>query len=386
MKKIKIIGTAFPYRGGLASYNERLAEEFIKEGFDVSIETFSLQYPSLLFPGKTQYSGEKPPENIKIARTINSVNPLNWFKAGRKIKNEKPDIVLVNYWLPFMAPCFGTIARITKKNKHSKIICLAHNMIPHEKHPGANLLTGYFLRSTNGIIVQSKKVLNDVFHFTNKLPVKLCPHPLFDNFGENLAREDALKYLNLETKNRIVLFFGFIREYKGLDLLIKAFADERLASLDIKLLVAGEFYTDSKPYLKLIEKLNLGNKIILHTNFIENSNVNKYFSCADIIAQPYKTATQSGVTQIGYHFNKPMLVTNVGGLPEIITHNVAGYVTEPDAKSIADALYDFFTNDKKDAFEKNIIHEKKKFLWSNMTAAIVEVYNQTLETELNKTQ
>ncbi len=386
MKKIKIIGTAFPYRGGLASYNERLAEEFIKEGFDVSIETFSLQYPSLLFPGKTQYSGEKPPEKIKIARTINSVNPLNWFKAGRKIKNEKPDIVLVNYWLPFMAPCLGTIARITKKNKHSKIICLAHNIIQHEKHPGTNLLTGYFLRSTDGIIVQSKKVLNDVFHFTNKLPVKLCPHPLFDNFGENLAREDALKYLNLETKNRIVLFFGFIREYKGLDLLIKAFADERVASVDIKLLVAGEFYTDSKPYLKLIEKLNLGNKIILHTNFIENSNVNKYFSCADIVAQPYKTATQSGVTQIGYHFNKPMLVTNVTGLPEIITHNVAGYVTEPDAKSIADALYDFFTNDNKDAFEKNIIHEKKKFLWSNMTAAIVEVYNQTLETELNKTQ
>jgi len=160
-------------------------------------------------------------------------------------------------------------------------------------------------------------------------------------------------------------------------LLIKAFADERLTKFNIKLLVAGEFYTDSKPYLELIDKLNLQNKIILHTSFIENSNVNRYFSCADIVAQPYKNATQSGVTQIGYHFNKPMLVTNVGGLPEMVPHNVAGYVAEPEEKSIANALYDFFSNDKKDIFESNIKKEKKKYLWSNMTNAIMEVYNQT---------
>ncbi|MDD4109621.1 MAG: glycosyltransferase [Prolixibacteraceae bacterium] len=243
---------------------------------------------------------------------------------------------------------------------------------------GDNMLTGYFLNAVDGIVVQSKKVLNDVSHFTTKLPVKLCPHPLFDNFGEPVGRVEALRSLNLDPQSRIVLFFGFIREYKGLDLLIKAFADERLKKLNVKLLVAGEFYTNSKPYLELIDKLNLKNKIILHTSFIENSNVNRYFSCADIVAQPYKNATQSGVTQIGYHFNKPMLVTNVGGLPEMVPHNVAGYVAEPEAESIADALYDFFSNDKKDIFESNIINEKKKYMWSNMTTAIMEVYNQTL--------
>lgn len=378
MKKVKIIGTAFPYRGGLASYNERLAEELIREGFDVSIETFTLQYPSLLFPGKSQYSGEKPPEKLKIVRTINSLNPLNWIKTGRRIRKEKPDLVLINYWLPFMSPCFGTIARLIKKNKHSKIICIAHNIIPHEKRPGDKMLTGYFLGATDAVVAQSKKVFNDIFQFTDKLPVKLCPHPLFDNFGEPVAREEALRFLNLDNNSRFVLFFGFIREYKGLDLLIKAFADERLAKLDVKLLIAGEFYKDSKPYLELIDKLKLNNKVILHTSFIENSNVNKYFSCADIVALPYKNATQSGVTQIGYHFNKPMLVTNVGGLPEIISHNVAGYVTEPDEKSIADALHDFFINGKKEIFEANMPNEKKKFLWSNMTAAISEVYNQTI--------
>lgn len=384
MKKVKIIGAAFPYRGGLASYNERLAEEFTKEGFDVSVETFTLQYPSLLFPGKTQFSGEKPPEHLKIERTINSVNPFNWIRTGRRIGKEKPDIVIIKYWLPFMAPCFGTMAKIIKKNKHSKIICIADNIIPHEKHPGDNLLTGYFLRAADGIIAQSKKVFNDVFRFTDQLPVKLCPHPLFDNFGEPVYREEALISLNLDPKSRYVLFFGFIREYKGLDLLIKAFADERLKNLNVKLLVAGEFYTDSKPYLELIDKLNLSSKIILHTSFIENSNVTRYFSCADIVAQPYKHATQSGVTQIGYHFNKPMLVTNVGGLPEIIPNNVAGYVTEPDERSIADALYDFFNNDKKDFFESNVREEKKKYLWSNMTSAVLEIYHQTVNNDNKK--
>ncbi len=384
MKTVKIIGAAFPYRGGLASYNERLAEEFIKEGFDVSVETFTLQYPALLFPGKSQYSAGNPPENMKIERTINSVNPLNWIVTGRRISKEKPDIVIIKYWLPFMAPCFGTIAKIIKKNKHSKIICIADNIIPHEKRLGDKILTGYFINATDGIIVQSKKVYNDVFSFTNKLPVKLCPHPLFDNFGEPLNREEAVRLLNIDPKSRFVLFFGFIREYKGLDLLIKAFADERFKNLDVKLLVAGEFYTDRKPYLELIDKLNLGSKIILHTSFIENSNVSKYFSCADIIAQPYKNATQSGVTQIGYHFNKPMLVTNVGGLPEIIPHNVAGYVTEPDERSIADALYDFFNNNKKKSFESNVKKEKKKYLWSNMTSAVKEINNQTIKNDNQK--
>ena len=376
MKTVKIIGTAFPFRGGLAAYNERLANEYIKQGYDVSIETFKLQYPNFLFPGKTQYADGEPPENLKIKRTINSINPLNWIKVGRRIKKEQPDLVIIKYWLPFMAPCFGTIAGIIRKNKHSKIICIADNIIPHEKRPGDNLLTAYFLRKVDGVVAQSKSVFNDVFKFTDKLPVKLCPHPMFDNFGEIIEREKALNLLGLSPESRYVLFFGFIRDYKGLDLLLEAFADPRIDELNVKLIVAGEFYSDSKPYLDRIEELNLKDNVILITDFIADNEVNKYFSAADLVAQPYKNATQSGVTQIGYHFNKPMLVTNVGGLPEIIPHNVIGYVIEPEVKSIADALYDFFSTDKKSTFETNILEEKKRFLWSTMTAAIAEVQNK----------
>jgi len=376
LKTVKIIGTAFPFRGGLAAYNERLANEYLKQGYNVSIETFKLQYPNFLFPGKTQYAEGEPPENLEIKRTINSINPLNWIKVGRRIKKEQPDLVIIKYWLPFMAPCFGTIAGIIRKNKLSKIICIADNIIPHEKRPGDNLLTAYFLRKVDGVVAQSKSVFNDVFKFTDKLPVKLCPHPMFDNFGKIIEKEKALKMLGLSPEWKYVLFFGFIRDYKGLDLLLEAFADPRIIELNVKLIVAGEFYSDSKPYLDRIEKLHLNDKVILKTDFIADNEVNKYFSAADLVAQPYKSATQSGVTQIGYHFNKPMLVTNVGGLPEIIPDNVIGYVVKPEIKPIADALYDFFTTDKKGTFETNILEEKKRFLWSTMTAAIEEVQNK----------
>jgi D-inositol-3-phosphate glycosyltransferase len=377
LKTVKIIGPAYPYRGGLAAYNERLANEYLKQGYNVSIETFTVQYPNVLFPGKTQYSQRTPPENLKINRTVNSINPLNWLKTGRRIKREKPDLVIMRYWLPFMGPCLGTIAGQIRKNRHTKIICIADNIIPHEKRPGDVIFTRYFLKKVDGVVAQSETVLNDVLKFSDKIPVKLCPHPLFDNFGKIMDRERALKLLNLDPSFRYVLFFGFIRDYKGLDILLKAFADVRISKMDVKLMVAGEFYTDPKPYMDLIENLKLQKKIILKTDFIADDEVKIYFSGSDIVAQPYKNATQSGVTQIGYHFNKPMLVTNVGGLPEVIPHNVTGYVVNPDERSVADALHDFFTTNKKSIFEKNILTEKKRFLWSAMTSAIEEVSKQT---------
>ncbi len=269
-----------------------------------------------------------------------------------------------------MAPCLGTIAKLIRKNNHSKIICVADNIIPHEKRPGDNILTSYFLKQVDGVVAQSKSVFEDVFKFTDKLPVGLCPHPMFDNFGESIPREEALEKLGLRSDFRYVLFFGFIRDYKGLDLLLKAFAHENLRNSNIKLLVAGEFYSGPKPYLDLIDQLKLGDSVLLKTGFIADDEVNVYFGCADIIAQPYKNATQSGVTQIGYHFSKPMLVTNVGGLPEIIPHGKIGYVVEPNEDQIAGALIDFFTTGKKATFEANIEQEKKRFLWSAMVNAI----------------
>jgi D-inositol-3-phosphate glycosyltransferase len=378
LKTIKIIGPAYPYRGGIATTNERLAQEFISMGFDVEIETFTVQYPSFLFPGKTQYNLKPAPENLAIKRTINSINPLNWLSVGKRIRKEKPDLVIIRYWLPFLAPCLGTIAGLIHKNRHSKIICLADNIIPHEHRPGDRLLTNYFIQRIDGLIAMSKSVLTDANTFRKNLPLGFCPHPIFDNYGERLSFEVAKQKLKLDIHTKYLLFFGFIRDYKGLDLLLNAFADERLRKFPVKLLIAGEYYSSPEPYLELIRKNNLENLIELRTDFIPDEEVNLYFSAADMVVQPYKSATQSGVTQIGYHFNKPMLVTNVGGLAEIIPDGKIGYVVEPDSQKIADALVDFYGNERLDEFEANMAEEKKKFSWANMVNTFLSVYNKSL--------
>jgi len=376
LKTIKIIGPAFPYRGGIATFNERLAYEFMAMGFDVDIDTFIVQYPTFLFPGKTQYNDKPAPENLNIKRTINSINPLNWLKVGRRIGREKPDLVIIRYWLPFLAPALGTIAGLIRRNKHSIIICLADNIIPHEHRPGDRLQTNYFMQRIDGLIAMSQSVLKDGNSFRTDLPQGFCPHPIFDNYGEKLSFELAKQKLNLDVNTRYLLFFGFIRDYKGLDLLINAFADERLRQFPVNLLVAGEYYSSPETYLKLINDNHLEDLIELRTDFIPDDQVNLYFSAADMVVQPYKSATQSGVTQIGYHFNKPMLVTNVGGLSEIIPDGKIGYVVEPDSQKIADALVDFYKNDRMAEFETNIVEEKKKFSWSNMVNTFVSVYRE----------
>jgi len=376
LKSIKIIGPAYPYRGGIATTNERLAQEFISMGFDVDIETFTLQYPSILFPGKTQYNLKPAPKELTIKRTINSIDPLNWLRVGRRIRTEKPDLVIIRYWLPFMAPCLGTIAGLIRRNGHTKIICLADNINPHEHHTGDRLLTNYFIQRIDGLIAMSKSVLTDAISFRENLQVGYCPHPIFDNYGERLSFETAKQKLNLDIHTKYLLFFGFIRDYKGLDLLLNAFADARLRKFPVKLLIAGEYYSSPEPYLELIKINHLEDLIELRTEFIADEEVNLYFSAADMVVQPYKSATQSGVTQIGYHFNKPMLVTNVGGLSEIIPDGIIGYVVEPDSLNIADALVDFYTNERMAEFEINIVDEKKKFSWANMVNSFLFIYNK----------
>ena len=373
MKTIKVIGPAHPYRGGLATYNERLTHEFMSSGFDVEIETFTVQYPSFLFPGKSQYSGNPFPEGLKIKRTVNSVNPFNWIKTGRRISKEKPDMVVIRYWLPFMAPCFGTIAWLIRKNKHSKIICLADNIVPHEHHPGDRVLTNYFMQQIDGLVAMSQSVLNDANTFRKDLPQALCPHPLFDNYGKKLSFEVAKQRLKLDTNIHYLLFFGFIRDYKGLDLLLNAFADERLRRFPVKLLIAGEYYSSPEPYLELIRANQLENLIELRTEFIADEEVNLYFCAADMVVQPYKSATQSGVTQIAYHFEKPMLVTDVGGLAEIVPHQKVGYITQIDSDDVANCLADFFENNREEEFSKNVAIEKEKFGWDKMIDAIEEL-------------
>lgn len=377
MRKVILVGTAYPYRGGgISTFNERLAQAFIDNGDQIEIYNFTLQYPSFLFPGKTQYSTEAPPEGLKILRKVNSINPFNWIKIGFELRKRKPDLIIIRYWTPFMAPCLGTISRVARKNKITKVVAVTDNIIPHEKMPFGDRLSRYFVRSCDGFITMSHSVEQDLKKLNSDKPAVYSPHPLYDNFGSLLDKTEAKLSLGLNMDYSYILFFGFIREYKGLDLLLQAFSDVRFRSMKVKLLIAGEFYIDKQPYLDLINKNNLSDFIELHTDFIPNTEVNKYFSACDIVAQPYKHATQSGVTQIAYHFNKPMLTTNVGGLAELIPHGKVGYVVEPDHRQIADALIDFYRNNRESDLINNVKDEKLKFTWSTFLDNIYYIYNQ----------
>jgi len=371
--KICILGPAHPLRGGLASFNERLALQFQNEGHEVNILTFSLQYPSLLFPGKTQFSTAPAPKNLNIEVCVNSINPLNWIKIARKINRSQYDILIVRYWTPFMAPCLGSIAKWVQKKGKTKVICLVDNLIPHEKHFFDKLFTNYFVRGIDGFVTMSQSVFNDVLDLKIQKPITLTPHPMFDNFGDSIDRETALKSLELDPSYSYFLYFGFIRGYKGLDLLLDAFAHVEFRKHKIKLIVAGEFYEDSAPYMAQIKKHNLTEHLVMKTEFIPNDLVASYFCASDLVVLPYKDATQSGVTQIAYHFSKPMLVTNVGGLPEIVPHSICGYVAEPNIESITDAMIDFLQNKKKESFDKGIEKEKERFQWDRMTEAFYQL-------------
>ncbi len=369
--KVIIVGTAYPYRGGLATFNERLATEFASQGHEVEMITFTLQYPGFLFPGKTQFSNDPAPEHLKIVRRINSCNPFNWLKVGREIAKKNADLVIFAYWMSFMAPCLGTIARKVRKSAHSKVVALVHNMIPHEPNILDKIFPPYFVNSVDAFVALSKSVVDDIDKFDKRhCPKTFAPHPIYDHYGEKMSREVALQQLNLSEDFRYVLFFGFIRSYKGLDLLFQAFAEETIRTAKVKLIVAGEFYENEQHYQDMIDELGIRDQLVLRTDFISNEQVKFYFSAADIIAQPYKTATQSGVTQIAFHFEKPMLVTNVGGLAEIVPDGKIGYVVETHPKDIAVALTDFFANNRKESFESQIKEEKKKYAWSRMTEAI----------------
>jgi glycosyltransferase involved in cell wall biosynthesis len=383
-KKIALIGTAWPFRGGgIASFNERLARAFLDQGFDVTIYNFSLQYPSFLFPGKSQYSTDPAPEGLKIVVCINSINPFNWFKVGSTIKKAKPDLVIVRYWLPLMGPCLGTILRIIKTNHFTKIICIADNIIPHEKRPGDKAFTQYFVKPIDGFITMSNKVLNDLKSFSKTKVIK-TEHPLYDNFGEPVSKENARKYLHLPVTENIILFFGFIRKYKGLDLLLEAIKilknkkeNDPSFTLPI-LLIAGEFYDDEILYTNLIHELGINDLLELRTQFIPDQEVKYYLSAADFVIQPYKNATQSGVTPLAYHFEKPMLVTNVGGLADMVPDHVAGVVVEPNAIAIADGIQKLYQLGE-NYFLPQLRVEKAKYSWIHLTDAIIGLAELPIE-------
>jgi len=374
--KIALLGSAYPLRGGLSSYNERLARQFQNEGNEVKIFTFSLQYPSMFFPGKTQFSDSPQPKDLNIEECLNSINPISWLWVAVKIIRYAPDILLIKYWLPFMGPCLGTVARLLAFFTKTKVITIIDNMIPHEKRLGDNLFTSYYVGGSHAFLAMSESVLKDIDVFDKKKPRILHPHPLFDNFGAKVTKENACEMLGLDPDLQYVLFFGFIREYKGLDLLLKATHLLGDDLPDLRVLVAGEFYDNEKTYKDLEAELSIQKRLVWHNNFISDEDVCKYFGLADLVVQPYKTATQSGVTQIAYHFDKPMVVTNVGGLPELVPDGKVGFVAEVDPASIAVAIKRFFKEADQDFIVEYIKKHKVRFSWDSMYNKILELYHQ----------
>jgi glycosyltransferase involved in cell wall biosynthesis len=377
-KSIIIIGPAYPLRGGgIATFNERLARAFMQHNLDTSIYTFSLQYPNFLFPGTTQYSTEKAPSDLKIKVLINSINPFNWIKVGNAIKSIKPDIVIVRYWMPFMGPCLGTILRRIKKNKHTKVYCIADNIIPHEKKIIDKPFTKYFIKPIDAFITMSDKVMDDLRLFTTKKAVKVI-HPLYDNFGTAIGKTEAQEHLQLNPTKKTILFFGFIRHYKGLDLLLAAIKIIKEKNLplykQLQVVIAGEHYGDAKKYEVQIEENAIQEALILHTHFIADKEVKYYLCATDVVIQPYRNATQSGVTPLAYHFEKPMIVTNVGALASNVPHEKVGLVCEPHATAIATAIEKFFTMDYAILLQ-NIKEEKKKYSWDILVQTFLNLYH-----------
>lgn len=374
--KIFIIGPAYPLRGGPAQFNENLCAELIREGHDARIISYSLQYPNFLFPGSSQYeTSGSAPAGIKIHTLINTVNPFNWLKVARFIKTEKPNFILFRYWLPFFGPALGTIARLVRKN--TKVLALTDNVIPHEKRFGDRPFTSYFINSCHGFIAMSKTVLHDISKFSTTRNKVYSPHPMYETYGPAVSMQEAREKLKLNREDKIILFFGLIRHYKGLDILLEAMAHPEIKNKNIKLLIAGEFYEEKQPYLDLIKMAGLKDKVILRDSFIPNEDVRYYFCACNLVAQTYRNATNSGVTMVGYYYEKPMLVTNVGGLAEIVPNQKCGYIVEKSVPHISEKILDYFLENREAEFTAHVKEEKKKYEWKEFIRVLTELYHKT---------
>ncbi len=369
---IVLVGTAYPLRGGIAHYIALLYKKLIAQGHRVEVLSFKRQYPSFLFPGLTQKDKGKELIPIDSVPLLDSINPLTWIKSFFWLKNIKPDIILFKYWMPFFAPCYATIASMARYLLRVQVLYICDNIVPHEKKPGDKLLSKIGLKFVDSFIVQSKTVLKDLLTFRPDAVYREIPHPVYEIFPPPIPKKEARKKLKIIEDN-VILYFGYIRAYKGLRYLIQAMPII-LKNISAKLLICGEFYEGQKETLNLIRKLNLKNAVIVYDNFIPNEEVNLYFSATDLVALPYVSATQSGIVQIAYYYNRPVVATNVGGLPEVIINGKTGYVVPPqDPEALADSIVKFYREKKEKAFAENIEMEKKKYSWDRMIRAIEEL-------------
>jgi D-inositol-3-phosphate glycosyltransferase len=371
--KIIILSTAFPLRGGIAHFIGLLYKELSKDN-EVKVITFKRQYPSILFPGKSQLEENADVEKIPTLQAVDSINPFNWIKIGRQIKKDKPDLLIYKYWMPFFAPCFGTISKIAKRNRKTKILTICDNVIPHEKKPGDIAFTKYFFKRVDYFVLLSQKVKDDLLSIFPKAKNAILPHPIYSNFGDPIEKEKAKEFLKLKDE-KLILFFGFIRDYKGLDVMIETLGKLK-DKLAVKLIVAGEFYSNKEKYFNLIERFGVKDFLHLFTDFIPTSEVKYYFSAADCVILPYKDATQSGIVQIAMNFRKPVIATNVGGLAEVVIEGKTGFIVEKEKpEQLASAILKFYQENKESEFVDNISEQLEKYSWSNFVNGIMRIVN-----------
>ncbi len=368
--KITILSTAYPLRGGIAHFTGLLFKA-LSMNYETNVITFSRQYPKILFPGKSQLENGDTVEVIPSTAEVDSVNPVNWIKVGRKIKKDPPDLLIFKYWMPFFGPAFGTITKIVKQKKKTKVIVICDNVIPHERKPGDILFTKYFFNSVDYFITMSKSVQKDLLTLYPKANSKLLFHPIYSNFGAPISKHEARKILNIKSE-KVLLFFGFIRDYKGLDVLLNAVKLIK-NKIDFTLIVAGEFYSNEEKYLSLTKKLGIQDIVKYYSDFIPTSEVKNYFSACDVVVLPYKSATQSGIVQIANNFDKPMISTNVGGLPEVIEDGKTGYLVEKENPvKLSEAILKYYEENKEDEFVRNIKNKASKYSWSEFVKKMME--------------
>ena len=367
--KIILVGPFPPYRGGISMFNHSLAKELEKE-HDVHRISFSLQYPKILFPGKTQYFDF---EGEPSKQLINTINPLSWIKTANYIKNLSPDLIVFQYWMPFFAPAFNSIVKQVRKSCKTKVMVNCNNIKSHESKPGDNIMTKSFFKNCDFFMVMSNSVELELKSLISKPNYRKSPHPVYEIFGSQISKQNARNKLKLGDE-KLILNFGLIRDYKGLDILIKAAKIIKNKMNNFKILVVGECYGDEQKYLKLAQKNNVEDVIDFRFEFVANEKVNHYFCASDLVVLPYKSATQSGIIPIAYHFNKPVIVTNVGGLPEVVEIGKSGFVCEPTAKDISQNIIDLLNSDLK-SYNEFISGYKNNFSWSSFSKNMIELAN-----------
>ena len=376
-KKVLLLGPAYPYRGGIADTQNYLAQNLSRLGHEVLVYTFKYQYPKLLFPGKTQYSSVPMPKGIDIKRKIHSINPINWIKISNEINHYDPDIVLFRYWTPFLAPCWIWIAK--RLSSKIKKIALVDNWIPHDKKPWDKTMNDLFGKTMDAFVTLSNAVAKEIMEDKPKTPIWSGFHPIADDLPKIISKAQARKKLGWSKEKNIVLFFGLIRKYKGLDLLIEAFSKSPLKSSKTLLVIVGEPYEKKEKYVSLIHQLKLEDRIICDFNYADRELTRDVICAADVVAQTYRSATQSGVTPLAYYYQTPLLVSNLPGLKAPIEKDGTGVVTEKAPEKIANNLYEILQENNLLYYQKNLSQTLKNYTWQHFCKSMLSFINSVHE-------